>query len=310
MRIKLETGFVEYELIRKLANNPLNAYVYLARLSTSNIPDFPKEFVIKRAHEVPESTPFNTGNRPQTFLAKEAELLKQLSHPHIIKQLGFVDDIIGKEILLEYLPEVFTDSTFRMSEQEVFVMIREITAGLMYMHEKGYAHLDVKPANLGKSECYKVFDLQISKKVGQGVTLLTEDSDSNYNGDRISETGEKTPKKKPLVIGTESYVAPEIKNEGYYSPAADAYAVGKCLDKLLFEKNKATYKFIRGYSRQDDLEEMFINRSSKRFNYTIDYFIKQLLNPDPILRLSVSTLHKCVKKLPDRYYRAEDTGQR
>jgi hypothetical protein len=78
---------------------------------------------------------------------QEISLWRELEHPHIAT-------IISANILpvpyieIEYLPGSLAEMKKPLSPEEAVPLIRSIVSALVYAHERGVAHCDIKPSNI------------------------------------------------------------------------------------------------------------------------------------------------------------------
>eukprot|EP00760_Papus_ankaliazontas_P032967 PhM_4_TR6108/c0_g1_i1/m.8374 len=143
---------------------------------------------------------------------REVSVLKELSHPNIVKYLGAQLTNSGElHIVLEYIAgqslsarmkELFRDLPMPLAQ--VQHCAKNILTGLAYLHSHGIIHRDIKSANVlyATDGCLKLADFGTSKK--------TEDS---------GESGLK---------GTLAYMAPEVLVHQKYTMACDVWSYG-CL---------------------------------------------------------------------------------
>ncbi len=93
---------------------------------------------------------------------------------------------------------------------EAVACMRQVCAGVAYLHDHGIVHRDLKPGNIFLDEgTYKIGDYGLSKFI----------SHSRRSGQTES-------------IGTVHYMAPEIAN-GHYGKEIDIYALGVILYEML-----------------------------------------------------------------------------
>jgi len=98
-----------------------------------------------------------------------------------------------------------------LSPETIVKYVEQAAEALSYMHNQGFVHRDVKPANLLLS--------------GQGEVLL-----SDFGIAKFVDSSES------LVRGTVPYMTPE-QWKGYASPATDQYALGMIVYELLTGKH-------------------------------------------------------------------------
>ncbi|HVU00842.1 MAG TPA: serine/threonine-protein kinase [Polyangiaceae bacterium] len=147
---------------------------------------------------------------------REARALALLSHPHIVRILdsGVTDvaylvmDLLQGETLSERLKRG------RMPLREAAGVLRQLLSALVYVHEQGLIHRDVKPANVflevaapGQPPNVRLLDFGLAKFVAP-------------------EAGERALTRAGQVFGTPSYMAPEQIAGQTADARADVYATG------------------------------------------------------------------------------------
>ncbi|KAJ6155574.1 Protein kinase byr2 [Penicillium chermesinum] len=110
-------------------------------------------------------------NSMVTALKHEIELLQGMHHPNIVQYLGTAADDQHLNIFLEYVPggSIATMLKQYNTFQEPLVknFVRQILAGLAYLHSEGIIHRDIKGANIlvDNKGGVKISDFGISKRV-------------------------------------------------------------------------------------------------------------------------------------------------
>ncbi|XP_050380085.1 mitogen-activated protein kinase kinase kinase ANP1-like isoform X1 [Argentina anserina] len=143
-------------------------------------------------------------------LEEEVKLLKNLSHPNIVRYLGTVREEDTLNILLEFVPGGSISSLLgkfgSFPEAVMRTYTKQLLLGLEYLHKNGIMHRDIKGANIlvDNKGCIKLADFGASK---QDVELAT-----------IS--GAKSMK------GTPYWMAPEVIRQTGHSFSADIWSVG------------------------------------------------------------------------------------
>ena len=102
-------------------------------------------------------------------LQREAKKAQALSHPNIVTVYDFDRDGETAFITMEYIDGVELKQHLRrnkrMPHDKAMYVIERVARGLAYAHQQGFAHSDIKPANifLGKDDIVKILDFGIAK---------------------------------------------------------------------------------------------------------------------------------------------------
>jgi serine/threonine protein kinase len=150
-------------------------------------------------------------------LRREARVLRKLSHPHILPLLD--DGISGSSyyLVMPYMQRGNLRERLmqgKMTQEEVGLILHQLTDALACAHTQGIIHRDIKPSNilLDSTDACHIYlaDFGIAK-------ILEEGSD-------ITQTG--------FLVGTPEFMAPELA-EKPESVSSDIYAVGVLLYQML-----------------------------------------------------------------------------
>lgn len=94
-----------------------------------------------------------TGGRET--VAKELAILRQLSHPNLMGFLFIADQGSRISVVMEWAGESLREHRLAHPEQYGEAVARQLvaqlTSGLVFLHNKGIIHRDVKPDNIGVS---------------------------------------------------------------------------------------------------------------------------------------------------------------
>ncbi|XVE81555.1 hypothetical protein DITRI_Ditri15bG0074200 [Diplodiscus trichospermus] len=143
-------------------------------------------------------------------LEEEVKLLKNLSHPNIVRYLGTAREDDSLNILLEFVPGGSISSLLgkfgSFPESVVRTYTKQLLLGLEYLHKNRIVHRDIKGANIlvDNKGCIKLADFGASKKVVELATI----------------NGAKSMK------GTAYWMAPEVILQTGHSFSADIWSVG------------------------------------------------------------------------------------
>lgn len=146
----------------------------------------------------------------------ELELLQKLSHPHIVKFLGYyeVDDYLF--FVMEYVENGSLNETmkkFGVFPEELLVLyIAQVLQGLKYLHDQNVIHRDIKGCNL------------LLTKEGK-IKLADFGSCTNAAVD-----------KQFTVVGTPFWMAPEIISVEGGEKVSDIWSLGCTIIELLTGK--------------------------------------------------------------------------
>jgi cell division control protein CDC15 len=148
-------------------------------------------------------------------LMQEIDLLKILKHKNIVKYHGFIRNEKKMLIFLEYcsggsLRHLYK-KTGPLTEKKVIELMKQVISGLIYLHEQGVVHRDVKAANI----------------------LLTNNGDVKLTDFGVSTTVSTNTIKTFSIAGTPNWMAPEIISMDGTSTASDIWSMGATVVELL-----------------------------------------------------------------------------
>jgi serine/threonine-protein kinase len=148
---------------------------------------------------------------------REANILKQLRHPHIVKLYATGAYRKAPFIAMEFVDGESLDRVLarrgRLAWEEVAGYGRHLCEALQYAHDTGIIHRDLKPSNLmiGPDGVLKLTDFGIAKDTD--VTALTGQNST---------------------IGTAAYMSPEqCKGDKNLTNKSDLYSLGVVFFELL-----------------------------------------------------------------------------
>lgn len=168
-------------------------------------------------------------------LMSEINLMQQLNHTNIVAYYGCQTTEMptgGRqmEIFLEYcsggtlstIRKRYDAVTGRLSLSLARSYTRQVLEGLLYLHQRGVMHRDLKSDNvlISAAGVAKLADFGCSKRIGTATMAANGGS-----GDPLYQT----------MVGTPLFMAPEVMNDAGpgYSMPADIWSVGCIVIELL-----------------------------------------------------------------------------
>lgn len=198
-----------YETIHKLGKGGCGA-VYLVRHKESR-----KLYALKTI-ELDD----RRKTRTKEAVQKEAKILSQLKHPHIVlyHESFFDTDFEYLHIIQDYCDggnlndkiKTAAVKSKHFEETQIMEWFIQIIMAVQYIHSKKVLHRDLKAENvfLTKKNVVKIGDFGISKVLENTVD--------------VAQT----------IVGTPSYLSPELCQDIPYSSKSDVWAVGCLLYEL------------------------------------------------------------------------------
>ncbi|KAJ9476452.1 Cell division control protein 15 [Pseudozyma hubeiensis] len=165
------------------------------------------------------------GNIPKAELGEimsEIDLLKNLHHPNIVKYKGSEKTRDYLYIILEYCENGSLHHICKrfgkFPEGLVSVYISQVLQGLIYLHDQGVIHRDIKGANIltTKDGSVKLADFGVATKTGAMI--------------------------ENAVVGSPYWMAPEVIDQSGATTASDIWSVGCVVVELL--EGKPPYHFL------------------------------------------------------------------
>ena len=167
-------------------------------------------------------------------LQREGVAVHGLTHPNVVRALGFDPYADPPYLTMEYVPGTSLRPLVQsrsLSIGDTIAVMRQVLAGLGHAHDQGLVHRDVKPENILVHEraerdgydsegVVKVTDFGL----GRGATTIA--GSIAYSASLDTDAGKE-------IAGTLDYMAPEQRSGGTVDARADLYACGVVLYELL-----------------------------------------------------------------------------
>ena len=148
---------------------------------------------------------------PQQFrqLEREAKLLAQLNHRHVVTIYDVLDDNGECWLVMEYVPARSMAELDVVAPRQAAKLGAQIADALATVHAKGILHRDIKPGNvlMIADDEVKLADFGISR----------------------DSTGDATVTCPGLLTGSPGYVAPEVANGAAPTAASDVFSLASTL---------------------------------------------------------------------------------
>lgn len=186
----------------------------------------------------------------------EFKVLKKLSHPNIGKifDYGYDNELKKVFFTLPWLKgtDIYTH-TKNINFEDCEAIFVEVLRALNYLHQKGLQHCDLKPGNI---------------YIENGKALLIDFGLTGYFGD--------------FVVGTPTYLAPEIFQGGKHNVQSDLYAIGIIFYNCLTRTQPFSGKTLQEvYDRHRTLTPPPIHEINIKVPRYFSEIVATLLNKKP-----------------------------
>ena len=255
-------------------------------------------------------------NFKEKYYENEKIILLKLQSPLVIKcytifkdknkeYMYFVMEFMNNGDLKSY-SEANKNLNSKIPEEILWSLYFKCISGLLYIHNQGIIHRDIKLENLFLDDNYniKIGDFNVSavinKEKAQNFTHdydtknndTFNENESNEDKDKEEEEDNNTNDQmicKYSFVGSPYYMAPEVKNKIKYDQKVDVYSMGICFSELA-----SVYK--KHYSKElnDIIDKMIKKDAAERYTSEEAYsVIKKIFLKKYVKNSSVKSALYC-----------------
>jgi len=148
-------------------------------------------------------------NSNDTSLKDEITLLAKCSHPNIVQYFESIQFLDKVWIVMDYcgvgsVRDIIDTTERTLSENQISYLIASTLDAVVYLHQQGIIHRDIKAGNilLNDQGDVKIADFGVSKQLGSTIS------------------------KRNTVIGTPLWMSPEVIQGIPYDNRADVWSLG------------------------------------------------------------------------------------
>lgn len=206
---------------------------------------FSEVFLVKnRATQESRAVKIPTNEEYRRLIKEEGIVASGLRHPNIAEVYDVVIDSEVPYLLMEFAPGRNLEQLLRrtrLDRAQAIGIIVQIGDALVYAHEQGVLHCDLKPSNIivrkdsGGLEV-KVTDFNLGKIVAEIGKEFAQRSGYQGEGDLSGYAG-KDENEEEFIRGTLRYMAPEMLQGEPPTVLSDMYSVGIIMEDII--KNMA-----------------------------------------------------------------------
>ncbi|KAL0585339.1 hypothetical protein ABG067_004871 [Albugo candida] len=209
----------------------------------------------------------------QDALRREIAILKKLNHPNVVKLIEVIDDPSSEKVYLvqEYVQHSLMEevqSASGLPQDTARMYLRDLLAGLYYLHYHNIIHFDIKPENIliTSGGMAKIADF------GTARMILHE-------SDTLSD-----------AKGTPAFMAPEMFNIGatYRGPSVDVWSLGATLYMMVIGRPPwLADNEIKLAERVQQDELCFSFETSEKMDPHLKNLLVRMLTKEPASRISL-----------------------
>jgi len=196
----------------------------------------------------------NIAERDKELVMREFKIMTKLHHPNIVQFLGYINKPFI--IVMEYIPKLDIDKNINsLKKYQKIDIMKDILRGLAYIHNRrpySLIHRDIKPTNilLTNSKVAKITDFGLSK-------FYNLEKSSSY--DNIQSMEKTSDNDLTNFVGTERYMAFEVKDKLPYTNKADIYSCGILIYELFENKKYIINGIMQWYYTPKKIKQIIID---------------------------------------------------
>ncbi len=135
---------------------------------------------------------------------REAEVAGRLSHPHIVKVFDLGPDYLVMELVEGQTLQALLRARVHFTLSRILEMVAQLAGALDAAHAQGVVHRDIKPGNIMVRS--------------DGTVTVTDFGLARIESSTLTAAGE--------ILGTASYMAPEVVRGGAADTRSDIFSLG------------------------------------------------------------------------------------
>ncbi|GFR66318.1 serine/threonine-protein kinase Nek4 [Elysia marginata] len=240
--------------------------------------------------------------RPREDDLKEAKILTECDHPHLVKCFQFFKKGSALYLITEYctqgtLNDYILQQKHYLQEKTVLRMLCQLSDVLRYLHAKNIIHRDLKPANifLDLHKDVKVGDVGVARcipNVFQEGPLITQ---AFYFHRQLDYTSEEASS----ITGALPYMSPEIHGQKKYTSKVDVWSLGCCVHEMMTLKRtfNTVYEVIQ-------LKIPVMPRDI--YSQSLETLVLDMLSEDPAKRPDAHSLLFKASAIRGKHYKSGD----
>ncbi|XP_012942311.1 serine/threonine-protein kinase pakF [Aplysia californica] len=189
-----------------------------------------EHMVLKELHNFDEDA--------QKSFLREVSMLRNLSHPCVLKFLGVLYRDKKLNLVTEFidggtLSDILLDTSRELSWMQRVSFAKDIATGMNYLHSMDIIHRDLNSQNcfVRKDQTVVVADFGLAKIVPRHGPLVspTKSSKGDQESTGLAGSGRKkrfSRRKRQTVVGNPYWMAPEMMTKGVYDEKVDVFSYG------------------------------------------------------------------------------------